>query len=135
MRNIKSVITYAKKVIPLVGLSDWQITIKEGDTEDEEIIAQISLKGNYKKATIFIYDIFWDLDLAEQKQSIIHELLHCHFGFWKVPIYSLYDDPIISKARYTDIFNRIVDQEETPVEILSRSIYALIEGEKHPLIK
>lgn len=127
MKTIKDVERYAKKVIPLLNLSHWEIFFKEGGDNDRG--AKNSSDHVYKSSCIFIFSAFWDGSLEWKKSTVIHELIHCHTSFWNPSVKRMEDDPVISKMLCANIYNSIIDAEEECVELLARAIYKLIEND------
>lgn len=127
MKTIKDVEKYAAKVIPLLNLSHWRITFSESE-ECNGFHAENDLLFNYKRSDIIIRPKFWGISEKKKKEIVIHELLHCHFGFWKLPFNATFDKcRNISVEQYQIPYDNIFNAEEEPVELLSRSIYNLIE--------
>jgi hypothetical protein len=125
MKTIKQVTAYTKKVIPFLNLWHWEIHIRTGDDEDN--VGRCYSKFQYKKATIELYDRFWNENEDYQKTAIIHELLHCHFSFWKNSIKQLGDSHDQSYNSIMKHYNHIMDLEEESVTLLARSLYELIK--------
>lgn len=127
MKTIKQVESYGKKIIPLINLNHWEIYFRTSDDKvGKSAIAKIEY--NYKYACIFFYDNFWSADEEFKKKTIIHELLHCHFSFYKIPIEELQDSPDQAYNEISNFKNIIIQLEEEPVELLARSIYKIIEN-------
>ena len=129
MKTLKQVEAYANKVIPLINLSHWEIVLKKS-TEDTCEIAMHSSLHNYKTADIYFYEEFWKKSKSEQEKIIIHELLHCHCGFWRTTLEILENSHDTTTNRIIDHKNSIVNAEEECVELLARSIYKLIKERK-----
>lgn len=105
MNNLKSINRYAKKVIPKLNLSHWEINFIY---DEDENWACCCPEFQYKKATIFIGDEFLDSDEKDYKQvTVVHELLHCHFGFID----------FLEPPKLTEMFL------EESVELLARSLH------------
>jgi hypothetical protein len=126
MKTIKQVEAYAKKIIPMIGLDHWEIQFRMSDDECNQS-ANAEVQFNYKSACIFLYEAFRTADEVFQKQTIIHELLHCHTGFWRTTFNDLREHPDQSYNAISNIMNTIINAEEEPVELMARALYKVIE--------
>lgn len=126
MKTLKQAEKYGRKIQKFINLSHWEIKFVEGEYK-EDIIATCNSLFNYKKANIIIRPSFYDEKEDSQKMSIIHELLHCHFGFWKNQIEKLAESYDQSSNRINDNINAIDFLEEESVELLARGIYNIIK--------
>lgn len=124
MKSLKEVQAYAKKVIPLIGLSHWDIEFIDPEKQVEDALAQAKVKFNYKEATIKIFDAFFDEDQNNQESTIIHELLHCHMSFWEVSYNDgMKGNPEISTNSERLVYSSIQSSEEESVELLARALH------------
>lgn len=127
MKTLKQVEAYAKKVIPLLNLNHWEFEFKNGDGD---YYAMAEVKYHYKEAEVKIGESFWKKSKEYKEITVIHELLHCHCGFWKEIMNRMKDNPDQCHNRVTDMYNCIADLEEEPVELLARAIHKLINNKK-----
>ncbi len=113
----------------LLGLDDWDIIICGHPKQETDSIAEcVSILPEYKKARIEFYKEFFDSDKKIQKLAIIHELLHLSLSFWKIAID---DNRELRRLLPESFFNQlnlfIAKSEETSVEMLTRSIFKILE--------
>jgi hypothetical protein len=61
-------------------LSDWEITLQFGVTSDPDgdTLATMTAYEDQRRATMRFGKDFFDLSPAEMRQTLIHEMLHCH---------------------------------------------------------
>lgn len=75
--------TYIRGVADQIGLRDWTLMVCDGPPDGEGLagkaVAMIDIPAGRRYAAIMLSDTFLDSTPAEQKQTILHELLHCHF--------------------------------------------------------
>ena len=128
MKTIKDVERYAKKVIPLLNLSHWEIDMYGSNKEIKDTYATSYPSHKYKRASIEIHNYFYRCSEKNKKLGIIHELLHCHTCFYD-PSYELFmGSTDVSQKTHAMFKNSIIDAEEECVELLARAIYKLIEN-------
>jgi hypothetical protein len=70
---------YIRQLANALALRDWQFTISDKPC-DEDAVASILATAGRKRAQIRLAWNFRDLDPEEQRHTIVHELLHCHFA-------------------------------------------------------
>ena len=68
---------YVEKLLPLMNLWGWTIEI-EVSNEEADNLAEINAVPESHLAVITIKPSFWKLSVAEQRQTLVHELVHCH---------------------------------------------------------
>lgn len=62
-----------------LGLRDWEIKVQYRERGDgESNVASVDRPYARRCADIVFYDSHWDTDAAEQRATVVHELLHCH---------------------------------------------------------
>jgi hypothetical protein len=61
-------------------LSDWEITLQFGVSSDPDgdTLATMTAYEDQRRATMRFGKDFFDLSSAEMRQTLIHEMLHCH---------------------------------------------------------
>lgn len=80
-RRRKAVCDHIALLAPKLRLADWTITCDFTKESDEGSVAQIDRTPHSKHATICFGPDFLELAAAEQHQTLVHELVHCHlFG-------------------------------------------------------
>jgi len=127
MKTMKELEAYGKEVIKNLNLSHWNIKFKVLKEDEGVFIANNYRLFNYKESTLYFKkSIFKEKDLFI-RETVIHELLHCHFGFWDTHIKAhLYEDANISSSAYSKLNKSISDAEEESVSILARSLARII---------
>lgn len=76
---------HVDRLRPLMGLTDWQITIVDWPTiqmlkemSGTEYHAWISPTSGARHALLWLSDDFYADTFAGQRETLVHELLHCH---------------------------------------------------------
>lgn len=84
--------TYLRALANDLGLRDWTIHTKytplDEDGDDSDANAKTVVTYGRKHAMIYLARDFNRLPREEQRQTLIHELLHCHFDAIEVPLRS-----------------------------------------------
>lgn len=75
--NRKIITAYVSDIAARLGLRDWDIRI-DFDTSAGECCAAIKPWSNQRRATLLLGDEFATFSLADQRDTIVHELVHCH---------------------------------------------------------
>jgi hypothetical protein len=70
---------YARTIADDLWLRDWTIILKD-EPPDDGSAATINLTNGRKLAHLFLAYDFFDNSAEDQRETLIHELLHCHFG-------------------------------------------------------
>lgn len=68
---------YVASMARLMGLSDWVLIVSNEDPPEGSSGAVGCTPGR-KVATIYFSESFYDDDDADQRNTVVHELLHCH---------------------------------------------------------
>ncbi len=63
----------------LLGLKDWVIRLNEDEPEDPDALASVRFTYGRKLVVLFLSDRFLEDNPEEQRNTIAHELIHCHF--------------------------------------------------------
>jgi hypothetical protein len=71
--------TYVRQLADLLRLKDWRIVVNE-DLPPEDSLASCNPVPGRKYAAIRLGESFLTDDRAEQRHTLVHELLHCHLG-------------------------------------------------------
>lgn len=77
-KHRKALTRYARLLADEVGLRDWQIKVSP-EPCDPSSSAHVTIAYGRKLATISVPDDFRDQAPEEQRNSVVHELVHCHF--------------------------------------------------------
>ena len=78
-RDQKALREYVRWVADRVGLRDWHFTLFYEHDEEDAIAICTPTYGRRRAKIQFAAD-FRTLDVDEQRNSVIHELLHCHLA-------------------------------------------------------
>jgi len=71
---------YLRFLADEMGLRDWTVQLECGPLENAEHVAEIQRIYGRKHARIRVSPEFWTEHPERQAQTLIHELLHCHFA-------------------------------------------------------
>lgn len=63
-----------------LSLSDWTISVEWDDQLEGHYLARCIVQRARDEAKIILGDSFRELSPSEQRDTIVHELLHCHFA-------------------------------------------------------
>jgi hypothetical protein len=75
---------YVRQLADILRLKDWRICVAE-DPPPENALASCAPVEGRKYATLRFGESFLTDDRLEQRHTIVHELLHCHFGpMWRM---------------------------------------------------
>lgn len=77
--------SYLRDLADRLGLRDWTVRVLDGAPDTPDAVATVDCPSGRKIAAVNLSDGFLDLSPAEQRQTLTHELVHCHF--W--PAYDL----------------------------------------------
>jgi hypothetical protein len=74
---------YVRECADMMGLTDWDIQIPRDETPDDDpngiAVAQTHCVFGQRRATITFHPTFRDKEPDEQRNAVIHELLHIHW--------------------------------------------------------
>lgn len=70
---------YVRRIANALALRDWRFTISD-EPCDKDAFACILATAGRKRAGINFAWNFRNLDPEEQRHTVVHELLHCHFA-------------------------------------------------------
>jgi hypothetical protein len=70
---------WVQVVANTLGLTEWKITVVAGETSDD-VIANVVVPFGRHEARITLGPKFYESDATEKRETILHELLHCHFA-------------------------------------------------------
>jgi hypothetical protein len=75
---------YIRRIADLMMLKDWRIEISEEHPADGAHASCEPVQGR-KFATLRLSSGFVEGTQHEQRQTVVHELIHCHFGHaWRL---------------------------------------------------
>lgn len=69
---------YVRERADELGLRDWVIELSRDEPGQDDALAVVEAITGRKKAVVKVCPDFRALSPAEQRNTIIHELLHCH---------------------------------------------------------
>ena len=70
-------VAYLELLVKSMRLSDWSIIVELSD-RDKNVFATMESQPDQRRAILTITSNFLQLDAEDQKQTLIHELIHCH---------------------------------------------------------
>jgi len=76
----RAVEEYVAAAAPLLRLSDWTIRVLREPPEDDAYATMTPLEQS-RYADMRVADSFLELPTAEQRQTLVHEMVHCHLFF------------------------------------------------------
>ena len=102
----------------LFNVSDYQITYnwREEDAASETgiVLADITVRRDYKTITINIYQDFWDGSKTERAAALIHEMCHTITNIQQSVVNELLDDNLVTRREA--VFSN--EQETTTIASL-----------------
>lgn len=118
--RIKHIQPYWEEVSVKLGLGDWDLRIMWEPPGDPEAEAAVERITGQKVARIYLADGFFDNDPEGQRNTVIHELLHCHLR----PMWEGYGLMAVVLGRVEwEMFQRAMQNaEELAVDNISRGI-------------
>lgn len=72
-------IEWVQVVRDKLGLTDWEIKVYDGPLA-EDVIANVVVPSGRRVAKITLGPQFYEEDAEGKRDTIVHELLHCHFA-------------------------------------------------------
>lgn len=113
---------YLREVRDAMRLQAWDVQV--GDRPPEDPGATISTDPQPRRwwAPVFVADSFWDQTRKEQRQDIVHELVHVatiqvwrfvHFGEWRQEL---------PRGLFVGVDNDFRERYEEAVDFLARLI-------------
>lgn len=108
---------------PVMRLNDWYVVAKDTPPEDEDgglsydAFAGSFIRDSSDHASVHLGDSFWDETPEEQRETLAHELLHCH-------LYRLHRF-VEDRLRKADI-TTARQMEEIAIEQLARIVAPLL---------
>lgn len=76
-RKEKYIVSYLDKLIKAMRLSDWSIIV-EFSKKDRNVFATLEQQPDQKRAILTLSQKFLELDSEDQRQTLVHEMIHCH---------------------------------------------------------
>lgn len=77
-RRRKVVLEHVQVLAPTLRLADWDIRLDFDNPASEDSDAQIFRNDGQKRATVRFGPAFLTLSADDQRQTLVHELVHCH---------------------------------------------------------
>jgi hypothetical protein len=70
-------VNYTREIADLIGLKSWQFDLSR-DPAPYGVIARVEVWGDSETCTIWIGPAFWKYGPKMQRETVVHELIHCH---------------------------------------------------------
>jgi len=71
---------YVNKLRPMLGLRDWEVVVKQEPPDNPSHDASHQSVMGCRLSLIRVADRFWTYTPEQQREVILHELLHCVFA-------------------------------------------------------
>jgi len=98
---------YVREVADRMKLRDWVVTIQEPPPDNEGSLASMCAVEGRARANIRFSDDFFELSPENMRQTVVHELVHCHFGSMHNGLCEVLDKG--AHAFYLETFERGID--------------------------
>lgn len=89
---------YVAACLPALNLSTWKITILT-DVAPEDRYADIEPNDQAQTANLRVGNLFWSQKPAEQRLTVVHELIHLHLCRLDQAVDRL--EPVLGSAAWT----------------------------------
>lgn len=76
---VESWFPYFRQIADLMGLKDWEVCLDEKPADSDAILSVSCWTGRHG-CIIRMGQGFFEETPEEQRQSVIHEFIHCHFA-------------------------------------------------------
>lgn len=70
-------VNYIRDIADKVGLKDWQFFLERVEA-DQGVIASVEVWGDSTTCTLWFGPPFWKYGPRMQRETVVHELVHCH---------------------------------------------------------
>jgi len=70
---------YVRVLANTLGLTDWEIELEQGCDLPSDCLARVHVPTGRRIATIKLGDQYETISREDQRATLVHELLHCHF--------------------------------------------------------
>lgn len=71
---------YVRLCADRLGLRDWKLEVSRDELHSQRAVAQTRWAYGQRWAQLSFGDEFFEYSPEDQRATVIHELLHCHFG-------------------------------------------------------
>jgi hypothetical protein len=95
----QSWLPYARDLADRLGLRDWRVAVSDDPPEDPGATASIECVEGRRLAILRLSDRFLAGRPADQRQTVTHELIHCHLA----PL-----DQVVMAAGLSDPWVRVI---------------------------
>jgi len=115
--------TYVRTLADMLGLKDAVVEISRDEPEREDCAANVRGVPGRKFWSVSFGPRFWEMTADDKRETIVHELLHCHM------------DPALDHVR-TDLYeNRIVGHQQYVLiyDAMLRTFEVGIDGIAHAI--
>ena len=70
-------VEYLRALVPIMKLTDWSFIIELNDIT-KNVFATMESQPDQKRGILTLTSKFLQLDSYDQKQTLVHEFIHCH---------------------------------------------------------
>ena len=93
LKRIESYVTYWR---PKLFLQGWEIYLEEQKKDEYKLNAEITVSYEYRNATIRLFPSFFKNTAKEQKEIILHELIHIISEPYKAMFNQIWKDKLVT---------------------------------------
>lgn len=97
-----------------MGLKDWQFHLAAEKPDNPEHAASVDVRYGRKYAVIYLSDGWEQWQPSSVRQTLVHELLHCHINHVRHPIDNIQSS--IGTPLYNATWNAVTDYIEYAVD-------------------
>lgn len=115
---------YLEVLAKALHLQDWEIVLAAEPTEDDNC-ASITCAPGQKRADVRLAADFFTHDLTWQRQTLVHELIHCHLAHAR-ELVSRTGDALLSQPASTAFFTGVDLSLEYATDALADAIAPLL---------
>ena len=104
-----SVSAYVSMLASMMALKDYDIRIEFSDSSDSSAFARVMPWPDQKRATLLLDTMFLSASPDDQRQTLVHELVHCHlFNVSAAPgPVSSHLDPVLADVLSSLVFTEV----------------------------
>ena len=119
-------ISYLELLVKSMRLSDWSIIVELSD-KDKNVFATMESQPDQRRAILTITSNFLQLDEEDQKQTLVHEMIHCHLFALHYQAEEAFK--IYSTSKAQEVFALMLESEiEKATDALADIIAPLLPG-------
>lgn len=72
---------YIRDIADRLRLRDWTIELSDEGTGNDDLVALVRVADGRRFARLYLSDAFLDLTPERHRHTVVHEMLHLHFGW------------------------------------------------------